>query len=103
MEGGSNWSVYPCPPNYILLSLWFTWFFILVPADAISADEFEETKKDLMGKLTFILGGARSGKSSHAQKLAYHSGRTITFIATAQALDDEMASRIKKHREDRPS
>jgi adenosylcobinamide kinase/adenosylcobinamide-phosphate guanylyltransferase len=56
-----------------------------------------------MGKLTFILGGARSGKSSHAQKLAHHSGRTITFIATAQALDDEMASRIKKHREDRPS
>ena len=60
-----------------------------------------------MGKLTFILGGARSGKSSHAQhlaqKLADGSGRDVTFIATAQALDDEMAARIKKHREDRPA
>jgi adenosylcobinamide kinase / adenosylcobinamide-phosphate guanylyltransferase len=56
-----------------------------------------------MGKLTFILGGARSGKSSHAQKLAGDSGKAVTFIATAQALDDEMAARIKKHREDRPS
>jgi adenosylcobinamide kinase/adenosylcobinamide-phosphate guanylyltransferase len=56
-----------------------------------------------MGKLTFILGGARSGKSSYAQKLAGESGKAVTFIATAQALDDEMAARIKKHREDRPA
>ncbi len=56
-----------------------------------------------MGKLTFILGGARSGKSSHAQKLAQESGKEIAFIATAQALDDEMVARIKKHREERPS
>lgn len=56
-----------------------------------------------MGKLTFILGGARSGKSSHAQKLAEESGKIITFIATAQAFDDEMTVRIQKHREDRPA
>jgi adenosylcobinamide kinase / adenosylcobinamide-phosphate guanylyltransferase len=60
-----------------------------------------------MGKLTFILGGARSGKSSHAQhlaqKLAQQSGGRITFIATAQALDEEMSARIKKHREERPA
>jgi adenosylcobinamide kinase/adenosylcobinamide-phosphate guanylyltransferase len=56
-----------------------------------------------MGKLKFILGGARSGKSSYAQKLAQESGKAVTFIATAQALDDEMTARIKKHREDRPS
>lgn len=56
-----------------------------------------------MGKLTFILGGARSGKSSHAQKLADESGKAVTFIATAEALDDEMKARIKKHREDRPA
>jgi adenosylcobinamide kinase / adenosylcobinamide-phosphate guanylyltransferase len=55
-----------------------------------------------MGKLTFILGGARSGKSSHAQHLAHESGKRVAFIATAQALDDEMAARIKKHRDDRP-
>src|SRR5688572_10642745 len=56
-----------------------------------------------MGKLTFILGGARSGKSSHAQHLAQKSSKRITFIATAQALDDEMIARIQKHREDRPA
>ncbi len=56
-----------------------------------------------MGKLTFILGGARSGKSSHAQKLAQESGRSVTFIATAQALDEDMVARIKKHQQDRPA
>jgi adenosylcobinamide kinase/adenosylcobinamide-phosphate guanylyltransferase len=56
-----------------------------------------------MGKLTFILGGARSGKSSHAQHLAQQSAKRITFIATAQALDDEMVARIQKHRQDRPA
>src|SRR5690349_10032754 len=55
-----------------------------------------------MGRLTFILGGARSGKSSHAQKLASETGKTVTFIATAQALDDDMAARIRKHQQDRP-
>ena len=54
-----------------------------------------------MGELTFILGGARSGKSSYAQKLAEASGKSVTFIATAQALDDEMSARIQKHRADR--
>lgn len=55
-----------------------------------------------MHKFTFILGGARSGKSSHAQKLAEESGKAVTFIATAQAFDDEMKARIKKHQSDRP-
>ena len=55
-----------------------------------------------MGKLTFLLGGARSGKSSHAQKLAEQSGKSVTFIATAQALDDEMFARIHKHQLERP-
>jgi adenosylcobinamide kinase/adenosylcobinamide-phosphate guanylyltransferase len=54
-----------------------------------------------MGKLTFILGGARSGKSSFAQKLAEQSGKSVTFIATAQAFDDEMSARIQKHRTER--
>lgn len=55
------------------------------------------------GKITLILGGARSGKSSYAQQLAEDSGKTVTFLATAQALDDEMSTRIKKHRAERPS
>lgn len=56
-----------------------------------------------MGRLTLILGGARSGKSSHAQSLAETTGKTVTFIATAQALDDEMTARIQKHRLERPA
>jgi len=56
-----------------------------------------------MGKLTFILGGARSGKSSHAQGLAQETGKFVTFIATAQALDEDMSARIKKHQQDRPA
>lgn len=56
-----------------------------------------------MGKLTFLLGGARSGKSSHAQKLAEQSVKPVTFIATAQALDDEMSARIRKHQQERPT
>jgi len=52
--------------------------------------------------ITLILGGARSGKSSHAQKLAEDSGKSVTFLATAQALDDEMSARIQKHRAERP-
>ena len=55
------------------------------------------------GRLTLILGGARSGKSSHAQRLAVDSGKSVTFIATAQALDDEMSVRIQKHRAERPA
>lgn len=53
-------------------------------------------------KLTFILGGARSGKSAYAQRLAEETGKAVTFIATAQALDDEMSTRIQKHRAERP-
>jgi adenosylcobinamide kinase/adenosylcobinamide-phosphate guanylyltransferase len=55
-----------------------------------------------MSTMTLILGGARSGKSSHAQKLAEETGRSVTFLATAQALDEEMSTRIEKHRAERP-
>ena len=52
--------------------------------------------------LTFLLGGARSGKSSLATKLALDGGGPVTVIATAEARDDEMAERIRQHREERP-
>lgn len=55
------------------------------------------------GKITLILGGARSGKSSHAQQLAEATGKSVTFLATAQALDEEMSERIRKHRLERPA
>lgn len=56
-----------------------------------------------MSSITLILGGARSGKSSHALKLAEESRKPVTFIATAQAHDDEMSARIEKHKAERPA
>jgi adenosylcobinamide kinase/adenosylcobinamide-phosphate guanylyltransferase len=53
--------------------------------------------------LIFIAGGARSGKSRKGEELAKSlagSAKPI-FIATAEAVDDEMTSRIKKHQDDR--
>jgi adenosyl cobinamide kinase/adenosyl cobinamide phosphate guanylyltransferase len=50
--------------------------------------------------LTLILGGARSGKSTRALSLA--QGRVL-FVATAEALDDEMAARIAAHKAERPA
>jgi adenosylcobinamide kinase / adenosylcobinamide-phosphate guanylyltransferase len=55
-----------------------------------------------MGRMTLILGGARSGKSTYAEHLAAKHGGQVTFIATAQALDDEMRTRITAHRQKRP-
>lgn len=55
-----------------------------------------------MSTITLILGGARSGKSSHAQKLAEELNKSVTFLATAQAFDEEMSARIQKHKSERP-
>lgn len=49
-----------------------------------------------------ILGGARSGKSAFAERQAEISGLPVTYIATAQVWDEEMASRIRHHQERRP-
>ncbi len=54
-----------------------------------------------MARITLITGGARSGKSTHALKLAQTHQRKF-FIATGEALDDEMTARIAFHRETRP-
>ena len=51
-----------------------------------------------MGKIILVTGGARSGKSSFAEKLALKLGEgRAAYIATAQIFDDEMAYRIKIH------
>jgi adenosyl cobinamide kinase/adenosyl cobinamide phosphate guanylyltransferase len=50
-----------------------------------------------------LLGGARSGKSALAVRLAHESNLPVTVIATATAGDEEMVDRIRRHREARPS
>ncbi|MXX43581.1 MAG: bifunctional adenosylcobinamide kinase/adenosylcobinamide-phosphate guanylyltransferase [Acidimicrobiales bacterium] len=53
--------------------------------------------------LIAFTGGARSGKSTGALRAAASAGATVTFIATAEAGDDEMAARIERHRAERPA
>ena len=53
--------------------------------------------------MTLLLGGARSGKSALAVRLASASSRRVVFLATAEARDDEMADRIDRHRAARPA
>lgn len=55
-----------------------------------------------MGKITFITGGVRSGKSKLATDLAKKAGGKIAFIATCTPFDTEMKDRVKLHRASRP-
>jgi adenosylcobinamide kinase / adenosylcobinamide-phosphate guanylyltransferase len=56
----------------------------------------------MSNKITFILGGARSGKSTYAEKLATESSLPVTYIATAQIYDDEFKQRVQHHQARRP-
>ncbi len=60
------------------------------------------SEKTATPRLILILGGARSGKSTFADRLAASSSRPVAFIATATAGDDEMRERIARHRASRP-
>lgn len=54
-------------------------------------------------RITLVLGGARSGKSRHAEALIESGPGPWLYLATAQAWDDEMRERIALHRERRPA
>jgi adenosylcobinamide kinase/adenosylcobinamide-phosphate guanylyltransferase len=58
---------------------------------------------EIAPKSVLITGGARSGKSTLAQDLATKSGKSVLFVATAQAGDEEMRRRIEDHRRTRPT
>ena len=54
-------------------------------------------------EIILLLGGARSGKSSYAEKLAQELGERVLYVATAQAKDPEMETRIQIHQQSRPA
>ena len=56
-----------------------------------------------MSDINLVLGGARSGKSSYAEKLATETGLPVTYIATAQVYDDEFKARVQHHKDRRPA
>jgi adenosylcobinamide kinase / adenosylcobinamide-phosphate guanylyltransferase len=53
--------------------------------------------------ISFVIGGARSGKSKFAEELASKSSGKVSYIATATAVDQEMEARIHHHQERRPA
>ena len=55
-----------------------------------------------MGKITFITGGAKSGKSSFALKEAMALNKEVAFFATCIPKDDEMKKRVLLHKKERP-
>ena len=57
----------------------------------------------MASKITLILGGARSGKSTFAEQLALTSGNPVTYLATADICDMEMEERVRIHKERRPA
>lgn len=54
------------------------------------------------GKVVFITGGARSGKSSFAERYAGGSGKEVVYVATSPVVDEETRERIRAHRSRRP-
>jgi adenosylcobinamide kinase / adenosylcobinamide-phosphate guanylyltransferase len=50
-----------------------------------------------------VLGGVRSGKSAFAQEQVAASGKPVCYVATSQVWDDDMADRVRQHKDNRPS
>ena len=56
-----------------------------------------------MSRIFLLLGGARSGKSSYAEKMAEKMSQNVAYIATSEIIDEEMEKRVLVHRKRRPS
>jgi adenosylcobinamide kinase/adenosylcobinamide-phosphate guanylyltransferase len=72
------------------------------PAASSSHSDRSDPSPEGGARLILILGGARSGKSTFAEQLAINSGKSVAFIATATAGDEEMRARIARHQAERP-
>ena len=55
-----------------------------------------------MGEVTLLIGGVRSGKSALAVEIGRRHAGDVLFVATAEPFDDDMRSRISRHRDERP-
>ena len=62
-----------------------------------------ELGAELRAELWFVTGGARSGKSRFAERLAAETGREVVYIATMEPLDQELVERVAAHRASRPA
>lgn len=72
------------------------------PAISSRHSDSPDPSPEAGARLILILGGARSGKSTFAEQLAINSGKSVAFIATATAGDEEMRARITRHQAERP-
>ncbi len=75
----------------------------LITASPAPGEECSTDAGGGRGKLVFVTGGARSGKSVFAERYARQSGKRVIYVATAEAYDGEMARRIEEHRRRRPA
>ena len=87
----------------ILLTLCVLWFYIFILEKESPIGEFVLKGWEIMsGKLVFVTGGIRSGKSEFAEDITSGLGKNIVYLATAQVHDEEMSQRINLHRIRRP-
>jgi adenosylcobinamide kinase / adenosylcobinamide-phosphate guanylyltransferase len=73
--------------------LFVLWFDTQAKTDRIKKDD-----SAMLPKLTLVLGGAASGKTTFAERMVLQSGQSPVYLATAQAWDDEMRDKIARHR-----
>ena len=77
--------------------------FIITTILTLVDKKFAMTTTEKLTNTTYLItGGARSGKSSYAEKIAIESHQDVVYIATANTHDEEMQERVERHRNQRP-